>query len=353
MDVDVQAKLERQRAFWKRENHDRPVIGFTGSYFSTDTVALIGREQGRVEPDDIVVERILAYSDAQFEAWRDCTGDLFWPATQLYQFRWLAAAIGAPILTGGDSVWVEPFFEDYRDLEQIGFAEDNPWVRKLWELTDALVAHAAGRYPVAANEFMSPLSALVDLRGNTEFAFDLYDRPDYVKRGLKRFTEVWSTFVIRQYERIPAWHGGYPSAQRYLWAPGRVIEFSEDPAFMLSPEFHQEIVMPSHQQVVQQVEYPYIHLHSTQLHTLDRLLTMDDLPAIEFTPDYGESIGDLIPTIAKIQARKPVIVHAFLSAEEMQMIIERVPPEGLCVISRAETPDGARRLQDIALGQGL
>jgi hypothetical protein len=222
-------------------------------------------------------------------------------------------------------------------------------VQKLWELTDALVAHAAGRYPVAANEFMSPLSALVDLRGNTEFAFDLYDRPDEVKRGLKKFTEVWSTFVTRQYERIPDWHGGYPSAQRTLWAPGRIIEFSEDPVFMLSLNFHQEIVMPSHQQVVQQVEYPYIHLHSTQLHTLDRLLAMDDLPAIEFTPDYGESIEDLIPIIAKIQAQKPVIVHAFLSAKEMQMIMGRVPPEGLCIISRAETPDDARRLQDLVL----
>jgi hypothetical protein len=349
MDLNVQAKLDHQRAFWTRENQDRPVIGFTGSYFSTDTVELIGCEEGRVAPDDIVVERILEYSDAQAEAWRDCTGDLFWTATQLYQFRWLAAAVGAPVFAGGDSVWAEPFIEDYGILADIGFSEENAWVQKLWELTDALVAHAVGRYPVAANEFMSPLSALVDLRGNTRFAFDLYDRLADVKRGMVRFTEVWSTFVTRQYERIPDWFGGYPSAQRFLWAPGRIIEFSEDPAFMLSARFYQEIVMPSHQQVIQQVEYPYIHLHSTQLHTLDRLLEMDDLPAIELTPDYGASIPDLIPTIAKIQALKPVIVHAYLSAQEMQMICEQVPPEGLCVISRTDTPDEARWLRDAVL----
>ena len=95
--------------------------------------------------------------------------------------------------------------------------------------------------------------------------------------------------------------------------------------------------MPSHRQVLRQVEYAYIHLHSTQLHTLDQLLELDDLPAIEFTPDYGESIPDLIPTMVKIQTRKPLIVHAFLTAEEMQLIVDQVPPEGLCVIGRANT----------------
>jgi hypothetical protein len=349
MPGDVQAKLARQQAFWARENHDRPVIGFTGTYFSTDTVALIGRGQGRVAVDDIVVDRVLAYSDEQFEAWQDCTGDLFWVATSLYQFRWLAAAAGAEVLVGGDSVWAEPLIDDYPDLARLALVEENPWIQKLWQLTDALVAHAAGRYPVAANEFMSPLSALVDLRGNTRFAFDLYDWLGEVKDALIRFTELWSTLVAQQYAHIPPWHGGYPSAQRYLWAPGRIVEFSEDPAFMLSPRFHEEIVMPSHRQVVQQVEFAYIHLHSSQLHTLDRLLEMEELPAIELTPDYGASIVDLIPTIAKIRARKPVIVHAFLSATEMRMIADSVPPEGLCLIGRAETPDDARRLRDVIL----
>lgn len=349
IDITIQDRLARQRAFWSRENHDRAVIGFTGTYFSTDTVQLIGRERGRVTPDDIVIDRILEYADAQFEAWKDCTGDLFWTSTPLYQFRWLAAAVGAPVFSGGDSVWAEPFIHDYDRLQSLAVTEENPWIQKLWRLTDALVTHAAGRYPVAANEFMSPLSALVDLRGNTQFAFDLYDRPDDVKRALLEFTGLWSWLVASQYKRIPDWYGGYPSAQRFIWAPGRIIEFSEDPVFMLSSHFHEEIVIPSHRQVLRQVEVPYIHLHSTQLHTLDRLLDMEDLPAIELTPDYGASIPDLIPTIAKIQARKPVIVHAFFTAAEMRTIIERLPPEGLCVISRAETPEQARQLQDTVL----
>ena len=92
----------------------------------------------------------------------------------------------------GDSVWAEPFLEDYDDLAAITLAEDNAWLKKLWALTDALVSHAAGRFPVAVNEFMSPLSAVADLRGNTRFAFDLYDRPDEVVQALNKFTAMWS-----------------------------------------------------------------------------------------------------------------------------------------------------------------
>jgi hypothetical protein len=350
MDADLRARLDRQRAFWTGENHDRPVIGFTGTYYSTAAAALLGPAEGRVTPAGIAIDRFLEYTDAQFEAWRDCTGDLFWTANPLYQFRWLAAAVGAPVFAGGDSIWAEPCIKDYAQLEDLAISEDNPWLQTLWMLTDALVAHAAGRYPVAANEFMSPLSALADLRGNTELAFDLYDRPEDVKRGLSHFTAIWSSLLLAQYQRLPAWHGGYTSAQRYIWAPGRIVEFNEDPAFMFSPGFHQEFVMPSHHQVLRQLEYPYIHLHSTQLHTLDCLLDMDGLPAIELTPDHGASIPDLIPTMVKIQARKPLIVHAFFPAQEMQMIVDQVPPEGLCVIGRAETADEAHRLQDTVLG---
>lgn len=348
------ARLERQRAFWKRENHDRPVIGFTGSYFSTDTVRLIGREQGRVTPDDIVVERIVDDAGRQIEAWQGCTGDLFGTATPLYQFRWLAAAVGAAVLAGGDSVWVEPFVRDYRQLEEIELDDDNPWLQKLWQLTDALVEQAAGRYPVAANEFMSPLSAVVDMRGNTEFALDLYDRPAEVKQALAWLTEVWCGLVCRQYQRIPAWNGGFTGAQRWIWAPGPIMEFSEDPAFMLSPRFHREVVLPAHRQVLGlaaggQVPYPYLHLHSTQLHTLDHLLALDELPAIELTPDHGQSIADLIPVMARILARKPLIVHAFLTAVEMRLIVDSLPPEGLCIIGRAQGPDEACRLQEAVL----
>ena len=348
MESDRQARLDRQRAFWQRENHDRPVIGFNGTYFATDTIRMLKRREGRLTPQDIDVEGFLEDCDAQFAAWQDCTGDLFWTASALWGFRWLTAAMGQPLHVSGDSIWCKPILDNYSSLG-LAVAEDNEWIQALWALNDALVKHAAGRYPVAAQEIMAPLTALAEVRGNTQLAYDLYDRPAEVQHAMSLLTETWVRLVSAQFKRLPTWHGGHTSAQRYIWAPGRIIEFNEDPAFMFSPRFHQQFIMSSHRELIRHFEYPYIHLHSTQLHTLDHLLKLDALPAIELTPDHGESIPDLIPAIARIQAHKPVIVHGFLSAQEMQMIIARVPPEGLCVVSRADTPEEALRLQDAVL----
>jgi len=349
MTSNLQDKLDRQRAFWRQENHDRPVIGFTGSYFSGDTIRMLKKTDGCLTPQDIDAQRFLEDCDTRFAAWQDCTGDLFWTANVLWRFRWLAGAMDQLLRASGDTIWVEPILDDYNQLDRLAVSEDNEWVQALWRLTDALVEQSAGRYPVGANMLPGPLSTLVDARGSQHLALDLYDHPADVQRAMKTLTETWLGLVSAQFERLPAYYGGYASAERFIWAPGRVIEFDEDSAFMFSPRFYKQFIMPSHRELIRHIEYPYLHLHSTQLHTLDYLLELDSLPAIELTPDHGEPITDLIPVIARIQAHKPVIVHGYLSAEEMRMIVERVPPEGLCVVSRTDTPEEALRLQDAVL----
>jgi hypothetical protein len=346
----MQDKIQRQTAFWRRENHDRPAIGFTGGYFATDALRMLDRTEGYLRPSDINVARVLEDCDRESAAWAGCMGDLFWTARPLLGFRWLPAVLGAPIFVGGDSIWAEAFLKDYGQLDRFSFSEDNEWVQCLWALSDAMVKNAGGRYPVATDEFLAPLTALAEIRGNTEMALDVYDRPAELERGLMILTELWGALTQAHYKRLPAWHGGYSSGQRHVWAPGRIGEFNEDPVFMFSLRHHKRFIIPAHRRLVQFIEYPYIHLHSTQMHSLDHLLDMDDLPAIEYTPDYGSVIAELIPTMIKIQKRKPLIVHAYLSEAEMRMIIEQVPPEGLWVISRTAGPEEARRLQDAILG---
>lgn len=350
MEPDLQDRLNRQQAFWLRENHDRPVVGFTGTYFPTDTVRMLKQTKAPLSPGDIDIEACLEDCDAQFAAWQDCTGDLFWTASPLPAFlRWLSAAIGQPLWVRSDNIWCEPFLADYTHLDRLTVSENNKWIETLWAIADALVERAAARYPVAATSLLGPLSTLADLRGSTQLAYDLHDQPSEVERAMALLAETWARLISSHFEHLPTWHGGYTSAARYVWAPGCIVEFNEDPAFMFSPQNHQQFVMPSHRELSRHFEYAYIHVHSTQLHTLDHLLELDTLAAIELTPDYGASIADLIPTIARIRACKPVIFHGYLSAEEMRLIMEQVPPEGLCLVSRVNTPEEASRLQDAIL----
>lgn len=364
MDGNTQAKLERQRAFWRRENHDRPVIGFTGSYFPTDTARML-RQAGpapaprrgpHLTPQDVRVEAFVEDCEAQYAAWRDCTGDLFWTASPLPGFfRWLCGALGQPLSIRSENIWGEPFLADYAQFGALAPRVGNPWVEALWRLTDALAARSGGRYPVAVAALLGPLSVLAELRSPTQLAADLYDHPDGVQEAMRLLTEWWVRLVSEHFRHLPQWHGGYTSSTRYLWAPGHIVEFDEDSSFMFSPRTHQRFVMPHHRELVRHLDYAFIHLHSTQLHTLDNLLELAPGPsrglaAIELTPDYGASIPDLIPAIAKVQAKKPVIVHGYLTAEEMRLVMERVPPEGVCLMSRRDTPEEARRLQEQVLG---
>ena len=242
-----------------------------------------------------------------------------------------------------DMIWCERFIDDYGRLAD---SKDEGWSELLWALLDGLVERAAGRYPVAPKAVLSPLGILAEVRGNTELAFDLTDRPHEVEAAIDAITDAWVKLALGNFGHIPDWHGGYTSAPRYIWAPGRMIEFDEDPAFMFSPQAHQRFVMPSHRELMRRFEYAYIHLHSAQLHTLDNLLELDGLAAIELTPDPPASVLGLIPTIARIRERTPCIVHGYMTAEEMRTVMEQVPPEGLCLIGRVDSPDDALRLQD-------
>lgn len=341
-------KLDRQRAFWTRENHDRPLFGITGTYFHSDTVRMLGQTEGVLMPGSVDFERIADQVDEEFEQWRDRTGDLFWSGSPFQQFfGWLSAVVGGRLQLKADMIWCERFIDDYGDLAG---GVDEGWTELLFALLDMLSSRSAGRYPIAPKAMLSPLGILAEVRGNTELAFDIVDRPEEVERAMAYLTDEWVKLARSNFDHIPDWNGGYTTAPRYIWAPGTVFEFDEDPAFMFSPDQHRRFVVPSHVEVMRHFDYSYIHLHSTQLHTLDNLLALDEMAAIELTPDHGESISDLVPAIARIRDSKPVLVHGYMAAEEMQEIARRVPPEGLCLISRVDTTEDALRLQDALLG---
>jgi len=344
-------KFARLRAFWQRANHDRPLVGFTGGYFPRDTIRLI-RQTGRpVEPEDIDVPAFLASCDADAVAWQAHTGDLIWAATPLWGFRWLSAIFGQPLHIGEETIWDDAILKDYENLDALRLDPGNRWLTVMLQLTSRLVEHAAGRYALGATLLTGPLASLVGLRGALEFGYDVSDQPERVDTALAVVTETWVQVMQQQLSLLPAYQGGYGQPVRLVWAPGHVVEFDEDASYLLSPKLHRRFILPSHQRVVAELPYAYIHLHSSQLHTLDNLLDLEGLRGIELTPDVGSSAVDLIPAIRRVQQRKPVIVHGYLSADEMSAIIESVPPEGVCIASRANTPEEAAQLQESVMAR--
>jgi hypothetical protein len=344
-------KFAHLRNFWRRANHDRPVIGFTGGYFPKESIRMIRRTGAAIQPDDILVSEFLADCDAQYNAWHQCTGDLIWSAAPVWGFRWMSAIFGQPLHIGEETIWDEPILKGYDQLDQLRFDPNNKWLQALTELTRKLVEHAAGRYCLGVTLLTGPLASLVGLRGAIDFGYDVCDQPDRVEAALGIVTDTWIQVTQCQFGLLPAYHGGYGQPARLLWATGPLVEFDEDSSFLFSPKRHRQLVLPAHRQLLSQLTCSYLHLHSTQLHTLENLMELDELAGLEFTPDVGSPVVNLIPAIRRALTRKPVIVHGYLSVEDINAIIESVPPEGLCIIGRADSPEEAAQLQGAVMGR--
>jgi len=342
----VGKNLSRLKAFWARENHDRPLIGFTGGYFPSETIQLLTVRDGQIYPDSIDIPAFLACCDEQYSAWDWATGDLFWSAAPLWGLPWVSAILGQPLYASSETIWTEPVLKNYDKLNELCNLENNLWLDALLNLGSRLAEHVQGRYPLGAISSAAPLVLLTDMRGITEFGLHLYDPPQELEKALAKITDVYLNVFQRYFNCIPKWHGGYGSGTRFMWAPGLLVEYDEDSSYILSPEFQQKFVMPLHRRIIDSFNFAYLHLHSSQLHTFDTLLADDRLKYFELTPDVGCDISELIPSIQRIREQKCVIVHGYLTAEDFDLIIESMPPEGLCIISRVSGPEQANLLQD-------
>ena len=341
---DLEDKIKRNRAFWERAEVPRPLLGITGTYFPVEALAAVAPTAAHLSPDDIDIEASLAACDREYESRREVMADLVWAAGALCGFPWVAAILGCKVYRAEDTFWREPVLADWAQLPSLRPSPDNPWLRKLRQVTAALVSHAQGRYPVGPSLALGPVSVAASLRGPHQLALDLYDYPAQVRELLATCTEACVAAGLAQIELLPRFHGGAVNPIRHVWAPHWPTETQEDEAFMFSPEMHRRFLLQSQVQLGRALPGAYIHLHGTQLHTLDAIVEVAELAAIEITPDVGQSALELVPAIRKALARKPVLVHGFISLPEMRELMACLPARGLCLATRTDSPAAAAEM---------
>jgi len=90
--------------------------------------------------------------------------------------------------------------------------------------------------------------------------------------------------------------------------------------------------------------YTMVHLHSAQLHTVSNLLDVEEIAAIEITPDFGEDMVPKLPIMTQILARKPLLIHGVMTVASAKKIMRALPARGLALIFRCDTPADAARI---------
>jgi len=335
--VSDQEKVARFRAFWTRSQTDRPLIGATIATFPS--IRSVRREAGFVEPDDLDIQENFKELDEEWEAWHGVMGDAMFVANPLWAFPWHSAMAGCPIQRDADNLWSLPGLDDWGQFEWLGFDPNNGWFRRQMLLTETLVQHGAGRYPVSVGQLMlGPVDMMMQLRGQERLAMDFYDAPDMVRALGARCADLCAAAVRALSAAVPPYLGGRAGTGRYFWAPGDFIETAEDIAFMTSPALHREFVIPLHRTLGRRFPYTMVHLHSAQLHTVPSLLEVEEIAAIEITPDFGEDMVPKIPVLAQILERKPLLVHGVMTVPSAREIMRALPARGLALLFRCDTP---------------
>jgi hypothetical protein len=343
--VSDQEKIARFRAFWTRSETDRPLIGATIATFPS--VRAVRREAGLVEPDDLDIQENMRELDEEWETWREVLGDAMFVANPLWAFPWHLAMAGCPIKRDADNLWALPALDAWEQIESLRFDPSNPWFRRQLEFTQALVRHAAGHYPVGTGQLMlGPVDMMMQLRGQERLALDFYDSPEMVLALGRRCVDLCAGSVRALYAIVPTHLGGRAGTIRYFWAPGEFVETAEDISFMLSPTLHRRFAAPLHQALGQHFRYTMVHLHSAQLHTVPTLLDVDQIAAIEITPDFGEDLAPKIPILGRILERKPLLLHGVMTVDSGREILRALPSRGLALLFRCDTPAQAAKVLD-------
>ena len=340
-------KVARHDAFWRRAETDRPLIGATISTFPSVRAV---RGHGILTPADLDLQANLAELEAEWERWREVSGDAIWSAFPLWAFPWHLAIAGSPIQRDGENLWGLPVLDDWSRVNAIRFDPTNRWFRLLMESTLALEEQAAGRYPVGVGPLMfSPPDVMMQLRGQERLALDLHDAPDRVAALGDAIVRLCADVTDALLQAVSPHRGGYCGTSRYLWAPGKLVETGEDVSFMMSPQAHRQFLAPMHRYLGARFPYTVVHLHSQQLHTVPGLLETEEIAAIQVTPDFGEEMLRHLPVMSRILERKPLIVHGVMTVPAMKEMMRSLPPRGLALFCRCASPEEARGVLDSLL----
>lgn len=266
---------------------------------------------------------------------------------------WIAGPVSLGALLGGNagiessSVWLSPVIKNPDEHPPLELDLNGIWWQRHWATISEAVRCVGDRGVTCYPDIEGPVDALGGLRGN-DLLFDFVERPDWVKAKLVEINRACREIYDAWWPMLRDRWGGSSIGIFGIWAPGRTLKLQCDLSCMLSPAMFDEFVVPALREQSVPLDYVYYHLDgTTALQHLDSLLAMDEIDAIEWTPQSGlpgAGSPEWFDLYRSIKAAGKS-VHAFgVEPEEIDPLLRAVGPEGLCITTTTKTETEARVL---------
>lgn len=334
---EVERLLRRHEAFWRMEEVDRPLLNII--HHTPVEELHFPYPDGHITAEMLDPEESLRFlGDDWGVPWGDTMvlGDVFRVGRPDRRVAWLEAIIGCPVYASSSSgtIWGEPYLDDWAKMETTRFSPDNEWLQRLLESIRILVKDSNGQYLVVPTNNLGASDRAATLLGDEQLCLALYDHPIELKRLLSLCTDLSIEVARAELASIPRFHGGY-CTKSGIWTPGTTILTQEDHSVLFSLSHFREFILPHQMRTIEAFDYTVIHLHSIGLRVVDDLLSLDKLAGIQVLVDpSGPSVEELIPDLAKIQERKPLMVEGEFTEEEVELLLSNLSPRGLFVGAR-------------------
>jgi hypothetical protein len=348
------SKVDRYRAFWNRDEVDRPLAGFSfKSWFPLEEYAASAAWQsathlvpGMVEPE--------AFMDDQERLLREgelLEDDILRGASPSQAIPWLVGMMGARLRILPGSILGEQRTLSWDELAGVRLDRANPWFEKYVQFIQVLVDRSGGRFPVSHGTLVGPSDLLAALRGSGQSILDLMEEPARASRLLERFGQIFYQITEEAWKHIPLFYGGYYDAQYQLWAPGPIVRMQEDASGLYSPRLYREFVQPVDRELASHFGCAFIHLHSTSMFLLDAFLEVEQIRCFQVNYEIrsgGPPIEGMIPYFQRIQgAQRPLLIRGSFTPGEMHTLLDALEPRGLYVYVMVESMEEVAALKPV------
>lgn len=230
-----------------------------------------------------------------------------------------------------------PNVKDWSQLDEIKLDFNNPYFRKIEEMTYAAFERCSGKYLVGYTDLHPGLDCAAAFRGPQQLCMDFLLEPDEVKKLIdlssRDFQKIFDHFdsILKKHNQLSVAWMGIPSF-------GKMHIPSCDIATMISPDQFEEFVLPIIQNEIKSMMHNVFHLDGKGVaNHVDHILAIPEINAIQWVHGVGDDLPIMqwIPFIKKIQAAgKSVVVDVQL--HELEDFIRAMDPKGLLLCIAAD-----------------
>ncbi len=328
---DYEQSKKRIDAFWERQLIDRPVAQFilAKPALEQQPLPISHHASPAARWMDAGYQAELALAALNNGLYPGDTLPVAWPNLGPEVF---AAFYGCPLAFGDyGTSWTSPILKEWPEKAgSIRLDWQNCYLKKLLEMTDALLEIGRERFIVGMTDWHPGGDALAALRDPQNLALDLVEHPAAVKDMLSQLERDYFAVYDLFYAKLR--QAGQPvTAWINLACDGKYYIPSNDFSAMISTAMFEEFFLPCIQRECRFLEHSIYHLDGPcAIRHLDLLLTqVPELDVLQFVPTVGdEAVVKWAPLYQRIQAAGKG-VHFTCDIAEIGDVIELLKPEGL------------------------